>query len=67
MRVFTWLLGSPFRFLFWFLALIWAILAAFEHDDDAGGAGPARASLGPAQKPFPILPFGFKWPGEGRS
>ena len=50
--------------LFGCLALICAILAAFEHDDDAGGAGPARMSLGPAQKPFPILPHGFKWPGE---
>jgi hypothetical protein len=65
MKLVTWLMGAPFRLLFWGLALIWAILSAFDHDDDTGGAGPAKTSLGPAQKPFPILPHGFKWPGEG--
>jgi hypothetical protein len=63
MKLLWWLLCAPFRVLGWLALAAVAVLAAFDHDDDPGGD---PRSLGAAQKPHPMRPFGIVWPGERR-
>lgn len=62
-RLLWWCVSFPFRVAGWLLLAAVALLAAFDHDDDAGGQ---PWTLGKAQKPFTMRPFGVRWPGEHR-
>lgn len=59
MRLLLW----PFRVVGWCLLALVAVVSAFDHDDDPGGD---TRTLGKAQKPYPMRPFGWRWPGEYR-
>ena len=59
MRFLRW----PFRVVGWLCLAAVDVFSAFDHDDDPGGQ---PWTLGKAQRPFPMRPFGHTWPGERR-